>query len=234
MIFQPATICQTSCSLSNKVPSVKCLTTQDVRQIGGQSAIHPEFGEEVGVLLEAQSASSNTPNPLAPELSYPQLPFLLQGGVPQVRQAGRPFLGKIARMLLTDEVPFMRIRIHALLFLIFLAVITACSSDSAEPAAAIESYNHALVEEKNDQLTTLSCSDWEADAQNELASFAAVTVSLEDMTCSETSKDGDTALVSCTGKIIANYGNEVLEINLADRLYQVVLEGGEWRMCGYR
>jgi hypothetical protein len=30
----------------------------------------PQYGEEVGVLLEAQSASSNTPNPFAPELTY--------------------------------------------------------------------------------------------------------------------------------------------------------------------
>lgn len=128
----------------------------------------------------------------------------------------------------------MKLRMHVPLLLIILAAITACSNGSTGPAAAIESYNHALVEGKADQLTTLSCSDWEADAHNELASFSAVKVSLEDMACSETSKDGETALVSCTGKIIANYGNEVLEINLADRLYQVVLEGGEWRMCGYR
>lgn len=153
---------------------------------------------------------------------------------PQFGEAARLFLGKIARMLLTDEVSFMKKRMHMLLFLIFLAAITACSNGSAGPAAAIESYNHALVEGKGDQLTTLSCSDWESDAQNELASFSAVKVNLENMACSETSKDGDTALVSCTGKIIANYGNEVLEINLEDRLYQAVLEGGEWRMCGYR
>src|SRR3990172_6745025 len=128
----------------------------------------------------------------------------------------------------------MRTWVYILLFLGILLGITGCSNDSGGPVSAIESYNKALVEGKADQLTTLSCSDWEADAQNELASFSAVKVSLEDMSCSESDKDGDTVLVSCTGKIIANYGNEVLEINLADRLYQVVQEGGEWRMCGYR
>ena len=35
-------------------------------------------------------------------------------------------------------------------------------------------------------------------------------------------------------KIVANYGNEVLELDLSERSYQVVEEGGEWRMCGYR
>ena len=128
----------------------------------------------------------------------------------------------------------MRRWLHLLLFACVLAGVSACSSNSGSPVSAIESYNQALVKGEADQLTTLSCSDWEADAKNELASFAAVTVSLEDMSCSEKDKDGDTVLVSCTGKIIANYGNEVLEINLADRLYQAVLEGGEWRMCGYR
>ena len=127
----------------------------------------------------------------------------------------------------------MRRWVPILLVLGILASVTACSKESGSPASAIESYNQALVEGKADQLTTLSCSDWEADAQNELASFSAVKVNLQDMSCSESGKDGDTTLVSCSGKIIANYGNEVLEINLGDRLYQAVLEGGEWRMCGY-
>lgn len=128
----------------------------------------------------------------------------------------------------------MKILALVLLSVFFLAGISACSNDSGGPAAAIESYNHALVEGKADQLSTLSCADWEADAQNELASFAAVEVSLENMACSESNKEGDNVLVSCSGKIIANYGNEVLEIDLADRLYLAILDGGEWRMCGYR
>jgi hypothetical protein len=128
----------------------------------------------------------------------------------------------------------MRRSSFILLLVAIIAGLSACSNDSDGPVSAIEAYNKALVNGEVDQLTTLSCSDWEADAQNELASFAAVKVSLEDMTCSQGDKDGDTVLVSCSGKIIANYGNEVLEINLADRLYQAALEGGEWRMCGYR
>ncbi len=128
----------------------------------------------------------------------------------------------------------MRKWVISLLLMAFIAGISACSKDSNGPATAIEAYNQALVNGEADQLSTLSCAAWEADAQNELASFAAVKVSLQDMTCSQGNQDGDTVLVSCTGKIVANYGNEVLEINLADRLYQAVLEGGDWRMCGYR
>jgi hypothetical protein len=128
----------------------------------------------------------------------------------------------------------MRRWVIFLLFIAMLAGVSACSNDSDGPVSAIQAYNQALVNGDANQLSTLSCSDWEADAQNELASFAAVKVSLENMACSQAQEDGDTVLVSCTGKIVANYGNEVLEIDLADRLYQAVLEGGDWRMCGYR
>ena len=115
-----------------------------------------------------------------------------------------------------------------------LSLLWACSGDSGGAAGAVESYNQALVEGNAERLASLSCAEWEADARNELASFAAVKVMLENMQCSETDQDGDTILVSCSGKIIANYGNEVLEINLEDLTYKVVLEGSEWRMCGYR
>ena len=46
--------------------------------------------------------------------------------------------------------------------------------------------------------------------------------------------DGDTALVNCTGKIIASYNNEDQELDLSVRTYQVVQEGGDWLVCGTR
>jgi hypothetical protein len=57
---------------------------------------------------------------------------------------------------------------------------------------------------------------------------------LKDLDCQETGKDGDITLVRCSGKIEANYGNEILEIDLTRRAFQTVYEAGEWRMCGYR
>ena len=83
-------------------------------------------------------------------------------------------------------------------------------------------------------LTSLSCAAWEADAKTELNSFGAVTARLEDLSCNEAGKDGNFTLVACTGKIIANYNGEDQTINLADRTYKMVQEGGDWRMCGYR
>ena len=79
-----------------------------------------------------------------------------------------------------------------------------------------------------------ACAAWEAQAQQEFDSFAAVTANLDQVKCQMTGQEGDNRLVTCQGKIIANYGNEVLEINLGDRTYLVVDEGGAWRMCGYR
>ena len=116
-----------------------------------------------------------------------------------------------------------------------LFVLAACAGASADGAAsAVERYLDALVAGDVNQLVDASCAAWEADARLEMDSFSAVSVEMEDLQCKESGQEGDIALVDCSGKIIANYGNEVLEINLADRTYAAVLEGGEWRMCGYR
>lgn len=125
---------------------------------------------------------------------------------------------------------------YALIGILFLLIAAGCtnSGNTSNAVGAIEAYNKALVAKDANQLSTLSCAAWEADAKNELDSFSAVTATLNNMKCKEAGKDGNTTLVTCTGNITADYGNEVLTINLADRTYQVVNEGGEWRMCGYR
>ena len=123
-----------------------------------------------------------------------------------------------------------------LLAVLLLPILSACSrsGQTNEAAAAIEAYNQALVAKDANQLSTLSCAAWEADAKNELDSFGAVSARLEGASCQVSAKDGEYTLVSCTGKIIADYNGENLEINLADRTYKAINEGGEWRMCGYR
>lgn len=123
--------------------------------------------------------------------------------------------------------------ITALLLLVCSTILVGCSNqDSAD--RSIQTYLQALTSGDKNQLVLSSCASWEAQAITELESFSAVTVSLENVSCSESGQDGDIVLVSCSGKIVANYGNEVLEIDLAERTYQAVNEGGEWRMCGYR
>lgn len=118
--------------------------------------------------------------------------------------------------------------------LLFALWLSACANNSDAAVQAVERYNNALVSGDADRLVTNSCAAWEPDALVELASFAAVDVTLDNMKCQEAGEEGGGMIIECTGKIVANYGNEVLEIDLEDRLYQVIMEGGEFRMCGYR
>ena len=122
---------------------------------------------------------------------------------------------------------------YLVLFSLLTLVISGCSNNQNSAPASIEEYINALVNKYENTLIIYSCVDWESEAKSEFNSFSAVSVSLEDLTCQETGQDGDYTIVSCEGIIIANYGNEVLEINLADQNYLSIYEGGEWRMCGY-
>jgi hypothetical protein len=113
-------------------------------------------------------------------------------------------------------------------------VLAACTSSSDAPARAVEEYLNTLVAKDADRLPTLVCGDWEEDALIELDSFQAVEARLEAMACQQTGTDGDTALVDCTGSIIATYNDEDQELDLSVRTYQVVQEGSDWLVCGTR
>jgi hypothetical protein len=128
------------------------------------------------------------------------------------------------------------IHIIGAFFLVCTGALSACSSAGSvtDAASAIDAYNQALVSKNTNQLTSLSCKAWEADAQNELASFAAVTAQIENSKCQVSGKDGDYTLVACTGKIVANYNGENQEIDLSQRTYKAIQEDGQWRMCGYK
>jgi outer membrane lipoprotein-sorting protein len=122
-----------------------------------------------------------------------------------------------------------------LLTIIIVLPLAACASSNADaPAKAVENYLNALVEKDADRLPTLVCGAWEEDALIELDSFQAVAARLEDASCTQTGTEGDTALVYCTGKIIASYNNEDQELDLSVRTYEVTQEGGDWLVCGTR
>ncbi|MCU0488700.1 MAG: nuclear transport factor 2 family protein [Anaerolineales bacterium] len=131
----------------------------------------------------------------------------------------------------------MRLRLFPKIIIVSVLALLlpgACTRESGGASAAIESYLQALVAKDANQLVAASCAAWEASARQELRTFDAVDVSLKELSCQSAEQNGDTARVSCSGQITANYGNEVLEINLADRSYTAVNEAGEWRMCGYQ
>ncbi len=128
-----------------------------------------------------------------------------------------------------------KILFSLLIVMLVSMLLTACTSSSSDaPAKAVEDYLNTLVAKDADRLPTLVCGDWEEDALIELDSFQAVTAKLDNAACTQTGTDGDTALVNCTGKIIATYNNEDQELDLSVRTYQVVQDGGDWLVCGTR
>jgi hypothetical protein len=129
--------------------------------------------------------------------------------------------------------------IHMIRKVIILLAFLAClflygCSQRSSAAAAVETYIKALVARDANALKNASCAQWESNAQVELDSFTAVSISLEGISCQEAGKDGDATLVSCTGKIKASYNGENQELDLSSRTYRAVQESSEWRMCGYK
>ena len=126
--------------------------------------------------------------------------------------------------------------LFTLLTALALTVLSACgsSTNTDAPAKAVEDYLNALVAKDADRLPTLVCGDWEEDALIELDSFQAVTARLENVACTQSGTDGETALVNCTGSIIATYNNEDQALDLSVRTYQVTEDNGTWLVCGTR
>jgi hypothetical protein len=126
-------------------------------------------------------------------------------------------------------------RFFSIIVCIFIssALLAACSG-SSNAAPAVESYLKALVAKDADRLSALSCADWESKATDELNSFEGVSAKLSDLACQQTGTEGEQALVKCTGKIIATYGNEDQEIDLSVRTYVLVKQSGEWLVCGVK
>jgi len=119
---------------------------------------------------------------------------------------------------------------------IFAVLLSACGpAASSDPAArAVEGYLTALVDKDSNRLAALSCATWETNALMELDSFQAVQTRLDGLSCETTGTDTGTTLVTCQGKIVATYNNEDQELDLSVRTYDVVQEGGEYLVCGYR
>ena len=98
----------------------------------------------------------------------------------------------------------------------------------------MQEYLNALVAKDANRLPTLVCGDWDEDALIELDSLQAVTARLDNVACTQTGTDGNTALVNCSGKLVATYNNEDQELDLSVRTYQVVQQNGDWLVCGTR
>jgi len=121
-----------------------------------------------------------------------------------------------------------------ILLLLLALLLTACGKAQNPAAKVVEDYLTALVNKDSARLSTLSCADWESSAMLELDSLQAVTAQLQGLTCSVTGTNGTTSDVSCQGKIVTTYNNENQQLDLSLRTYQVVQQGGDYLVCGYK
>ncbi len=124
-------------------------------------------------------------------------------------------------------------RWYLVLAFVLVFVLAGCGSKKSGPVQAVENYYQAITSRNEDLFVNSTCADWEEKGRVEFDSFQGVTSTLEDFSCKETGTDGDTTLVTCSGKIVASYGNEKMDFTLADRVHKVKNEAGDWRVCGY-
>jgi hypothetical protein len=129
----------------------------------------------------------------------------------------------------------INVRRLTILVMLIAALLAGCSgaAQTGGAAKAVEAYLQALASRDLNQMIGATCADWESQARLEYDSFAAVKLELKELSCQEIGQDRSSTLVACSGTIVANYGAEDLQIDVADQTFQVIQEGGEWRVCGY-
>lgn len=124
-------------------------------------------------------------------------------------------------------------RLLILLPILILSLV-GCGSGKENAAKAVEAYIQALSDKDANRISSLSCADWESSALVEIDSLTAVGSNVEGLSCQSSGQEGEDMLISCTGFLALDYGGEAQQIDLSSRTYIAHLEGGEWRMCGYR
>ncbi|MBW8010930.1 MAG: hypothetical protein FVQ83_06775 [Chloroflexi bacterium] len=124
--------------------------------------------------------------------------------------------------------------LYGSLLVVLAGLLSACAPADS-PSATIEAYLEALVTGDEVRAVNLSCVSWEQGAITDVSGFLGVDVAIDTVEC-QVEEQGDTkATVSCSGNLVFTYaGGEDQFIDLSGNQYQVSLEDGEWKMCGYR
>ena len=120
------------------------------------------------------------------------------------------------------------------LLIVALLLFSACNLASQNPSIVVQNYLDALVKKDPAKLISLSCKNWETEAQKELDSFMNVGASLEGLNCSIKSQSTNNATVNCQGYIQLTYDTEVQRIDLSKRTYQLTLENNDWHVCNFK
>jgi hypothetical protein len=124
-------------------------------------------------------------------------------------------------------------RIYPALLVLLVVILASCQAGGS-PSEVVEDYLQAVIDADWVQAVNLSCAAWEEGARTEANSFDSIKAWFDGVSCSTEATEGDIQGVTCQGVIVATYGTEDRQLTLQGRVYQVVLEGGEWRMCGYQ
>jgi hypothetical protein len=125
-------------------------------------------------------------------------------------------------------------KISLLVGLFLLIFVSGCASGNQDaPGSVVQTYFQAIVAGDAERIASISCADWESTARDEVSSFAGVKARLENVTCTSGAATDDSAVVTCTGAIVATYNNEDQDFPLEERPVRVVRQSGEWLVCGY-
>ncbi len=129
-----------------------------------------------------------------------------------------------------------RTSLSSLILATLLVLLAACSSapDASTAAKNVETYLQARTKSNVEKMISLSCSAWEPTARIEATSFQSMEAKLDGVICTTSGSEGNSATVMCTGKIVTSYNGESRDWRLDQRSFVSALEGGEWRMCGYK
>ena len=128
-----------------------------------------------------------------------------------------------------------KLALLVIMFSMLALPISACSGQAADPASkAVEDYLNAMVAKDSTKLSALSCASWEPNALLELDSLQAVNVRLQGLSCKTSSTGSGTSDVNCQGSMVATYNGEDSPLNISARTYQVVQQGGNYLVCGYK
>jgi hypothetical protein len=105
---------------------------------------------------------------------------------------------------------------------------------TTDPAVAVVlAYLDARARTDAATATSLSCKTWKTKALTEVTSFRSMNAKLVGVTCQVNGSAGGFTLVGCGGKMVTSYGGETKDWDLTPFVYQVSLEDGLWKMCGY-
>ncbi len=114
------------------------------------------------------------------------------------------------------------------LALLLMVGLVGCGTPSPAQVQTVEKFIQAKVEADLPTLQSLICAELAEDAAAESRTFATVSnVTLQNMSCR---LDADGSHVTCTGEILAQYGEQTTSFPLTR--YLLVQEEGAWKWCG--